>query len=76
MKVKTSITLSRDLLEAIDVRASRGRSRSEFIERALRVFLAETERQERNARDVDILNRRAERLNREAADVLAYQVIP
>lgn len=33
-------------------------------------------REERNARDIDILNRRAGRLNREAADVLAYQLIP
>jgi metal-responsive CopG/Arc/MetJ family transcriptional regulator len=76
MKVKTSITLSRDLLAAVDARAGRGRSRSEFIEVVLRTFLDETARDERNARDVEILNRRAKRLNREAADVLAYQVIP
>jgi len=76
MKVKTSITLSGDLLEAIDLRTGRGRNRSEFIEMALRAFLAEAGRQERDARDIDILNRRAKRLNREAADVLAYQVIP
>jgi metal-responsive CopG/Arc/MetJ family transcriptional regulator len=76
MKVKTSITLSRDLLEAIDSRAEGGRSRSDFIERALRTFLADTQRRQRDARDADILNRRAKKLNREAADVLAYQVIP
>lgn len=76
MKVKTSITLSRDLLKAIDARAGRGRSRSDFIEAALRTFLERTERDERDARDIDILNRRAARLNREAADVLGYQVIP
>jgi Arc/MetJ-type ribon-helix-helix transcriptional regulator len=76
MKVKTSITLSRDLLEAIDARAGKGRSRSEFIEAALRLFLAHAAREERDARDLDILNRCAERLNREAADVLAYQVVP
>jgi metal-responsive CopG/Arc/MetJ family transcriptional regulator len=76
MKVKTSITLSPDVLEAIDARAGRGRTRSEFIETALRAFLDQTRRQERDARDLDILNRRAEQLNREAADVLTYQVIP
>jgi metal-responsive CopG/Arc/MetJ family transcriptional regulator len=32
MKVKTSITLSRELLQAVDARTGRGRSRSEFIE--------------------------------------------
>jgi metal-responsive CopG/Arc/MetJ family transcriptional regulator len=76
MKVKTSITLSRDVLDAVDARAGRGRSRSDFIESALRIFLDQAIREERNARDVEILNRRAERLNREAADVLTYQVIP
>lgn len=76
MKVKTSITLSPDLLEAIDARAGRGRTRSEFIEAALRAFLDQMRRHERNARDLDILKRRAKQLNREAADVLTYQVIP
>ena len=76
MKVKTSITLSSDLLEAVDARTGRGQSRSQFIELALRAFLEQTARDERNARDIEILNRRAERLNREAADVLTYQVIP
>ena len=75
MKVKTSITLSPDLLEAIDALAGHGRTRSEFIEAALRAFLAETERHERNARDLATLNRCAAQLNREAADVLTYQVI-
>ena len=76
MKVKTSITLSSDLLDAVEARTGRGRSRSQFIELALRTFLAQTARNERDARDVEILNRRAEGLNREAADVLTYQVIP
>ncbi len=76
MKVKTSITLSRGLLEAIDARTGRGRSRSEVIEAAVQAFLDKTMREERGARDLEILNRRAARLNREAADVLGYQVIP
>lgn len=76
MKVKTSITLSPDVLEAVDARARHGQTRSEFIEAALRAFLVQARRHERNVRDLDILNRRAARLNREAADVLTYQVIP
>ena len=76
MKVKTSITLSSELLDAVDARTGRGGSRSQFIESALRTFLDQTVRAERNARDIEILNRRADRLNREAADVLTYQVIP
>lgn len=46
------------------------------VEAALRAFLAQARRQGRDARDLDIPNRRAERLNLEAADVLTYQVIP
>lgn len=76
MKVKTSITLSRDLLETIDRQAGSSRSRSEFIEDALRIYTAQIIRNEENARDLAILNRRADSLNKEACDVLAYQVIP
>jgi metal-responsive CopG/Arc/MetJ family transcriptional regulator len=74
MKVKTSITLSEDLIKAIDQRASSGRTRSEFIEMALWAFITQMIRNEQNARDLEIINQQAERLNQEAADVLAYQV--
>ena len=73
MKVKTSITLSEDLLGAIDQRAG-NKNRSEFIEEALRSFIAQIIRDEQNARDIQIINKQADFLNQEAADVLAYQV--
>lgn len=76
MKIKTSITLSEDLLEAIDQRAERYKNRSEFIEIALWAFIAQMMRDEQNARDIQIINQRADYLNKEALDVLAYQVIP
>jgi metal-responsive CopG/Arc/MetJ family transcriptional regulator len=76
MKVKTSITLSEDLLESIDKWSGRFKNRSDFIEAAVRTYIALTIREETNARDLAILNREADRLNEEAADVLAYQVIP
>jgi metal-responsive CopG/Arc/MetJ family transcriptional regulator len=75
MKTKTSITLSEDVLTVVDQRAT-GKSRSEFIETALWSYIAQLTRNEQNARDLDILNRNADRLNQEAADVLTYQVIP
>jgi metal-responsive CopG/Arc/MetJ family transcriptional regulator len=74
MKTKTSITLSEDILTVVDQRAT-GKSRSEFIETALWAYIAQMARNERNARDLDILDRNADRLNEEAADVLTYQVI-
>ncbi len=76
MKVKTSITLSEDLLEAIDRRSTQFKNRSDFIETAIRAFIAQMIRDERNAKDLAIINQQADRFNQEAADVLAYQVIP
>jgi metal-responsive CopG/Arc/MetJ family transcriptional regulator len=75
-KVKTSITLSSDLLKAIDRTARDGQSRSEFIEAALRVFFAQLQRRERDSRDLAIFSEHADRLNAEAKDVLTYQIIP
>ncbi len=76
MKKKTSITLSEDVLEAIDQRSGDAKNRSDFIETAIRSYIAKLIRDEQNKKDLDIINRHADRLNIEAADVLAFQVIP
>jgi metal-responsive CopG/Arc/MetJ family transcriptional regulator len=73
MKEKTSITLSREILSGIDKFTGARRSRSAFIERVLRRYLREQVRAQANARDLERINRAAERLNAEAADVLDYQ---
>ncbi|RPJ52234.1 MAG: ribbon-helix-helix protein, CopG family, partial [Acidobacteria bacterium] len=69
MKVKTSITLSREVLETIDRRSGSSRSRSEFVEEAVRNYVGQLVRREADARDLEILNRRADKLNEEASDV-------
>jgi metal-responsive CopG/Arc/MetJ family transcriptional regulator len=74
MKVKTSITLSEDLLKVMSEYAEEYKNRSEFIEEAIRAFIKQLIRRQQDARDLEIINRRAEYLNREAADVLTYQV--
>ena len=74
MKVKTSITLSEDLLHVVDQQIGAAKNRSEFIETALWAYLAQLQRTVENARDLQILNRRADYLNQEATDVLEYQV--
>jgi metal-responsive CopG/Arc/MetJ family transcriptional regulator len=76
MKRKTSITLSEDILEAIDKRSGDAKNRSDFIETAIRSYIAKLIQDEQNARDLAIINEHADRLNVEAADVLAFQVIP
>jgi len=73
MKEKTSITLSRDILNRVDRLAGSKQSRSAFIERVLRRYLYELTRAEVQARDLKLLNQAADRLNEEAADVLDYQ---
>jgi Arc/MetJ-type ribon-helix-helix transcriptional regulator len=74
MKIKTSITLSEDLLKAIDEYAREYNNRSEFIEEAVRVFIRQLIRRQQDARDLEIINHRADYLNQEAMDVLTYQV--
>jgi metal-responsive CopG/Arc/MetJ family transcriptional regulator len=73
MKAKTSITLTEDLLAAIDRLAGPGVSRSAFIERAVRAFIRHRERARVDAQDLAALNQHAAALNAQAADVLGYQ---
>lgn len=73
-KVKTSVTLSRDLLAEVDRLLRKGGSRSALLEQALREFLANRKRRKRDASDLEILNARSDELNEEALDVLEYQV--
>jgi metal-responsive CopG/Arc/MetJ family transcriptional regulator len=73
MRVKTSVTLPKELLLKMD-RADR--NRSAFIERAARAYLERLERTRRDARDLKILNENSECLNAEAEDVLEYQDLP
>jgi metal-responsive CopG/Arc/MetJ family transcriptional regulator len=73
MKEKTSVTLSRDVLSGIDRLAGTKHSRSAFIEAVLRQYLQDRVRAQRDARDLEMINRNADKLNAEAEDVLRYQ---
>jgi metal-responsive CopG/Arc/MetJ family transcriptional regulator len=76
MKVKTSITISKELAAEVDRFAQQlDFNRSEFIETAVGAYIAQLKRDAINARDVEIINREADRLNEEAADVLEYQAL-
>jgi metal-responsive CopG/Arc/MetJ family transcriptional regulator len=70
VRVKTSVTLPAALLKRLDRVDS---NRSSLLEKAALAYLAQLERQARDRRDVEIINRNAERLNREALDTLEYQ---
>jgi len=74
MKSKTSVSLSQEALRAIDRIAAEGTNRSHVIEQAVLEFAERRERELREARDLETLNRVADELNREMEDVLSYQV--
>jgi metal-responsive CopG/Arc/MetJ family transcriptional regulator len=74
MKRKTSITLSDEVLRLLRRAAARGESRSQTVERLVREGLLARARRLADERDLAVLNDQADRLNREAADVLEYQV--
>lgn len=73
MRVKTSITLPKSLLSRLD---SADKNRSAILERAAVAYLARLEREARDRRDIEIIERNADGLNREAIDTLEYQQLP
>jgi hypothetical protein len=72
-KEKTSVTLSKEVLKSIDRVAGQKLSRSAYIDSVMLEHFRARARAERDARDAEIINRNAERLNREALDALEYQ---
>jgi hypothetical protein len=46
------------------------------LERAARAYLKRLAAEHRDSRDLEIINRNAERLDREAADTMQYQRLP
>jgi metal-responsive CopG/Arc/MetJ family transcriptional regulator len=71
---KTSVTLPEELLRSLDRLAGGRTNRSRLVEQAVRDLVERQARVERDARDAEIIDRNADRLNREANDVLEYQV--
>jgi len=69
-RAKATVQLPKELLLAVDRIRPRHTSRSDFIEQAVRTFLTQRKREEQNARDLEIINQRADDLNQEAEDVL------
>jgi Arc/MetJ-type ribon-helix-helix transcriptional regulator len=73
MKVKTSVRLSKEAVAAIDRLAGKSKTRSEVVETAVRELAAAQARRERYCREVELIDRHSNELNREAEDVLAFQ---
>lgn len=73
MKIKTSITISKDLIKEIDSVISKSGNRSLFIEEAVIDYLKHRKRLTRDQKDFEIINNHSDELNNEAADILTYQ---
>ena len=72
MKVKTSVTLSEELLNAISAATDRS-NRSALIEEATWRYLRERQRETRDRGELERINEQADELNEEAFDVLEFQ---
>ena len=74
MKIKTSITLSDDLLTKIDRNLGNFKNRSNFLENAAKNYLSQLSRSENDRRDREIIDRKSAAMNKEAEAVLDFQV--
>lgn len=74
MKVKTSVTLSEEVIKGIDRLSGRAGNRSAVIELAVREYLKAHARGRRNQRDREIYEEHADELSSEATDALRYQI--
>lgn len=72
MKVKTSVTLSEELLQAISVETG-AENRSAFIETATWEYLESRRKRLRDRREMDLINSNADLLNEEARDTFEFQ---
>jgi hypothetical protein len=74
MKLKTSLTLSEDVVQLLARATRKGESRSKAVERLLREGLRARARRDTDRKDLALINEHADSLNAEAEDVLGYQV--
>lgn len=75
MKVKTSVSISEEVLREIDGATTEGESRSEYIEQVLKRHFRLKRREERNRRESEALERLLETPGFES-DVLDYSIDP
>jgi len=76
IKIETTISLEPELLQKLNrmLESNGYSSLSELIENLVRGFLANVEKPAYDLRELELINKNAERLNQEAEDVLTYQI--
>lgn len=73
MKVRTSVTLPRELLIKLDALAGKKHKRSEIVESALRDYVAKEKSKDSNNRDIEIINKNADLINKQVEETLKFQ---
>lgn len=76
MKVETKIIVEKRLLQDLEgyLKVNGRTSLSELIEDLLRAFLVKSKKPSYNHAELDLINKNADELNKEAGDVLNYQI--
>jgi metal-responsive CopG/Arc/MetJ family transcriptional regulator len=74
-RVAASVTLAGEVLEGVNLIVP-AQQRSRFVERAVRRELVRRLRQARAEHDMEILNAKAEQLDRETEDLVDHQADP
>jgi metal-responsive CopG/Arc/MetJ family transcriptional regulator len=73
MKVRTSVTLPKELLIQVDALVGKNRKRSAVVESALIEYVAKEKPSPLNLRDIEIINRNAELINKQVEETLEFQ---
>jgi metal-responsive CopG/Arc/MetJ family transcriptional regulator len=72
-KVRTSITLPKELLLKVDALAGKSRNRSAIVESALRDYVTKKNGEKLNKRDIEIINANAALINKQVEETLEFQ---
>lgn len=73
MRVRTSVTLPKDLLSEVDALAGKKHRRSAIVESALRDYVTKENGGKLNKRDIEIINKNADLINKQVEETLEFQ---
>jgi len=73
MRVRTSVTLPKELLIKVDALAGKKLKRSAIVESALRDYVAKENRNKLNKRDIEIINKNADLINKQVEETMTFQ---
>ncbi len=73
MRVRTSVTLPKDLLVEVDALAGKKHGRSAIVETALRDYVTKKNAKALNTRDIKIINKNADLINKQVEETLEFQ---